>query len=219
MSRTKSLVKPKQKAPAKAKSVAKKSVPVRADKSVFFETLHSAEFPADIIIAPRAGARKPVTTVAKATVAPRPSLSRGKADTAASQIKIRSQPPRGRKTAAGATRVASTKRPKQSEYRATPPSEIEIRPLALAAAIFETPETVPLPRAVAIVPYRKNGPIALFGYWLRKSRRSILDMFKSPKAAKLPKSAIIEINRLRRENLLLQRRIEILMAERQPEHQ
>ena len=78
---------------------------------------------------------------------------------------------------------------------------------------------MPLPRAAAIVPYRKNGPIDALGYWLRKRGRQISGLFKRPKTATVPKSAIIEINRLRLENLLLERRIEILLAERMPEAQ
>ena len=195
MSRTKSITKPRKRVPPSVKNPPR----ARAEKSAFFEAPLSPApaFPTDIIIAKPVGART------------RP---------APPKTKTSSQPPKGRKTAAGASVLASTKKmPKRPEHPATPPDEI--RPLTPAAVISETPETAPLPRAAAIVPYRKNGPIDVLGYWLRKQGRQISSLFKRPKPTTVPKSAIIEINRLRLENLLLERRIEILLAERMPKAQ
>ena len=195
MSRTKSITRPRKRVQPSAKNPPR----ARAEKSAFFEVPLSPApaFPTDIIIAKPVGART------------RP---------APPKTKTSSQPPQGRKTAAGANVLASTKkRPKRPEHPATPPGEI--RPLTPAAVISETPETMPLPRAAAMVPYRKNGPMDVLGYWLRKQGRQISSLFKRPKTATVSKSAIIEINRLRLENLLLERRIEILLAERMPEAQ
>ena len=195
MSRTKSITRPRKRAQPSAKNPPRAHV----EKSAFFEaTLSPAPaFPTDIIIAKPVGART------------RP---------APPKTKTSSQPQKGRKTAAGANVLASTKkRPKRPEHPATPLAEI--RPSAPAAVIPDTPQTAPLPRAAAIVPYRKNGPIDALGYWLRKQGRQISSLFKRPKTATADKLAIIEINRLRRENLLLERRIELLLAERMPEAQ
>ena len=214
MSRTKSITRPRKRAQPSAKNPPR----ARVEKSAFFEApLRPAPaFPTDIIIAPPLGARaRPAPAArdgAKESVSPR------KTRVGQAKTKTSSQPPQGRKTAAGASVLASTKkRPKRPEHPATPPDEI--RPLTPAAVISETPETAPLPRAAAIVPYRKNGPIDALGYWLRKQGRQISGLFKRPRPATVPKSAIIEINRLRLENLLLERRIEILLAERMPEAQ
>ncbi len=190
MSRTKSITQPRKRAQPSAKNPTRK----RAEKSAFFETPLPSDpaFPNDIIIAQPAGART------------RPTQPK---------TKTGSQPPKGRTTAAGASVLASTKkRPKRTGHPVIPLDEI--RPLTPAAVISETPETMPLPRAAAIVPYRKNGPIDALGYWLRKQGRQISRLFKRPKTATADKLAIIEINRLRRENLLLERRIELLLAER-----
>ena len=209
MSRSKSITRPRKRVQPSAKNPRRK----RAEKSAFFETPLPPEpaFPTDIIIAQPAGARtRPAPAArddAKECISPRKSK--------AAQSKTRSQPPQGRKTAAGASVLASTKkRPKRPEHPATPPDEI--RPLTPAAVISETPETMPLPRAAAIVPYHKNGPIDGLGYWLRKQARQISGLFRRPKTVTADKLAIIEINRLRLENQLLERRIEILLAERMP---
>lgn len=71
----------------------------------------------------------------------------------------------------------------------------------------------PLPRQAAVTAYKKNGPLEILSYWLRTSRKSLVGMFKRRKQPSLSKQAILEINRLRLENLLLQRQIELLQSQ------
>jgi hypothetical protein len=132
----------------------------------------------------------------------------------------RSHPAKGRKTAAGQQSLASTA-PEiaQIQHQAAPRDEVQPScPAAALSPIHNVPVDIPgevrqLPRSAAVTVYRKNGPIDAVAYWLRNQGRSFTALFKRPKSIALPKAAIIEINRLRLENLLLQRRIEMLMAE------
>lgn len=132
----------------------------------------------------------------------------------------RSQLPQGRKTAAGQQSLASTA-PEIAQVQHQAPPRDEVHPSCPAAALspihnlrVDTPAEVKhLPRSAAVTVYRKNGPIDAIAYWLRSQGRSFSTLFKRPKSIALSKAAIIEINRLRLENLLLQRRIEMLMAE------
>lgn len=71
----------------------------------------------------------------------------------------------------------------------------------------------PLPRKAAVTAYKKNGPIEILAYWLRTSGKSLVGMFKRRRQPSLSKQAILEINRLRLENLLLQRQIELLQSQ------
>jgi hypothetical protein len=73
-------------------------------------------------------------------------------------------------------------------------------------------ETKPLPRSAAVTAYRKNGPLDALAYWLRSSARSLTTLFKRAKPAPIAKTPISEVDRLRDENLALQRRIETLLA-------
>lgn len=160
---------------------------------------------------------KPPTTIVKTTKA---RASTTLKDVAPVTSLNRSQPPQGRKTAAGQQSLASTA-PEiaQVQHQAAPRDEVH--PSCPAAALphlhnvpVDTPAEVrQLPRSAAVTVYRKNGPIDAIAYWLRSQGRSFSTLFKRPKSIALPKAAIIEINRLRLENLLLQRRIEMLMAE------
>ena len=132
----------------------------------------------------------------------------------------RSQPQKGRKTAAGQQNLASAA-PEIAQVQHQAPPRDEVQPSCPAAALSPThhaPRDAPgevqqLPRSAAVTVYRKNGPLDAIAYWLRSQGRSFSSLFKRPKSIPLPKAAIIEINRLRLENLLLQRRIEMLMAE------
>jgi len=133
-----------------------------------------------------------------------------------------SHPPKGRKTAAGQQSLASTApEVAQIQHQAAPFDEVHPSCPAAAlshnhsAPIDTAAEIQQLPRSAAVTAYRKNGPIDAVAYWLRSQGRSFTTLFKRPKSIALPKAAIIEINRLRLENLLLQRRIEMLMAEQQ----
>lgn len=131
-----------------------------------------------------------------------------------------SHPPKGRKTAAGQQSLASTvPEIAQTQHQAAPRDEVHPRcPAAALPHIHNAPVGTPaevrqLPRSAAVTVYRKSGPIDAVAYWLRSQGRSFTAFFKRPKSIPLPKAAIIEISRLRLENLLLQRRIEMLMAE------
>lgn len=245
MSRTKSAGKPRQNL-LRSKRI--RSAP-KPEKSIFFDAPQSAPtFPSHIILALPKGARsqsaqipppviavrdirserllvrksasaktKRPTTLVKTTKAKASSTLK---DVAPITSLNRSQPPKGRKTAAGQQSLASTA-PEiaQIQHQAAPRDEVH--PSCPAAALphfhnvpVDTPAEVrQLPRSAAVTVYRKNGPIGAIAYWLRSQGRSFSTLFKRPKSIALSKAAILEINRLRLENLLLQRRIEMLMAE------
>ncbi len=221
----------------------------KPDKSIFFAAPHPAPtFPSDIILALPKGARtrstqmpppiiavrdinserllvrksapaklKPPITIVKTTKA---RASTTLKDVAPVTSLNRSQPPQGRKTAAGQQSLASTA-PEIAQVQHQAPPRDEVHPSCPAAALphlhnvrVDTPAEVrQLPRSAAVTVYRKNGPLDAIAYWLRSQGRSFSTLFKRPKSIALSKAAIIEINRLRLENLLLQRRIEMLMAE------
>lgn len=245
MSRSKAAGKPRQNL-LRTKRI--RSVP-KPEKSIFFATPHSAPaFPSDIILDLPKGARsqsaqipppiiavrdirserllvrksapaklKTPTTIVKTTKA---KASTTLKDVAPVPRLNRSQPPKGRKTAAGQQSLASTA-PEiaQIQHQAAPRDEVQPSCPAAAhppihhAPVDKTAEVRQLPRSAAVTVYRKNGPLDAIAYWLRSQGRSFSTLFKRPKSIALPKAAIIEINRLRLENLLLQRRIEMLMAE------
>lgn len=244
MSRTKSMGKQRQH-PKRRHSPKPLSAP-RANVGVFFNGAQTAPtFPSDIILALPKGARAaPVTPpplaavrdagaerllVRKSAAAPdrKPVKSAGTrvrkpakaARTNPTQNRNGSQPRKGRNAAAGLQQPASSANGVAlPQPQAIPP---EARRLPGPAAAHNPPSSAPtaiapLPRSAAVTTYRKNGPVEVLAYWLRSSGRSIAALFKRPKTKALPKAAIIEINRLRLENLLLQRRIEILLSAQMP---
>jgi hypothetical protein len=245
MSRTKSAGKPRQNL---LRTNRIRSTP-KPDKSIFFADPHSAPaFPSDIILDLPKGARTRSTQMPPPIIAVRDinserllvrksasaktkrpttivKTTKAKASTTLKDVAPvtslnRSQPPKGRKTAAGQQSLASTA-PEiaQIQHQAAPRDEVHSScPAAALPPIQHAPVDTPaevkqLPRSAAVTVYRKNGPIDAIAYWLRSQGRSFATLFKRPKSNALPKAAIIEINRLRLENLLLQRRIEMLMAE------
>lgn len=130
------------------------------------------------------------------------------------------QPREGRIAATGRQPSASAVQvPTYPPSQAIPPASP--RPETPVAALFSEPprrpasasEAKPLPRSAAIAAYRKNGPIDVLAYWLRTSQKSLFALFARKKTPPLSKQAIIEINRLRLENLLLQRQIELLRSQ------
>jgi hypothetical protein len=130
------------------------------------------------------------------------------------------QPREGRIAATGRQPSASAVQvPTYPPSQAIPPASP--RPETPVAALFSEPprraasasEAKPLPRSAAITAYRKNGPIDVLAYWLRTSQKSLVALFARKKTPPLSKQAIIEINRLRLENLLLQRQIELLRSQ------
>lgn len=130
------------------------------------------------------------------------------------------QPRKGRIAATGRQPSASAVQvPTYPPSQAIPPASP--RPETPVAALFLEPpcrpasasEAKPLPRSAAITAYRKNGPIDVLAYWLRTSQKSLVAFFARKKTPPLSKQAIIEINRLRLENLLLQRQIELLRSQ------
>lgn len=245
MSRTKAAGKPRQNL-LRTKRI--RSAP-KPEKSIFFAAPQSAPaFPSDIILELPKGARsqsaqipppviavrdirserllvrksasakpKRPTTIVRTTKAKTSTTSK---DAAPAPSLNRSQPPKGRKTAAGRQNLASAA-PEiaQIQHQAAPRDEVQSScPAAALSPIDRASTDAPteikqLPRNAAVTVYRKNGPIDAIAYWLRSQGRSFTAFFKRPKSIALPKAAIIEINRLRLENLLLQRRIETLMAE------
>ena len=245
MSRTKSAGKPRQNL-LRTKRI--RSTP-KPEKSIFFAAPQSAPaFPSDIILDLPKGARsqsaqlpppviavrdirserllvrksvpakpKRSTTIVKTTKA---NASTTLKDAAPITSLNRSQPPKGRKTAAGQQNLASAA-PEIAQVQHQAPPRDEVQPSCPAAALSPThhaPRDAPgevkqLPRSAAVTVYRKNSPLDAIAYWLRSQGRSFSTLFKRPKSIPLPKAAIIEINRLRLENLLLQRRIEMLTAE------
>jgi hypothetical protein len=81
----------------------------------------------------------------------------------------------------------------------------------------------PLPRAAAVTPWRKNGPIDVLAYWVRSTARSLLARFNTKKSAKAnvrrpapPQAApaLSELEQLRAENAALKERVELLLDSR-----
>jgi hypothetical protein len=75
---------------------------------------------------------------------------------------------------------------------------------------------MPLPRSSAVQAYRKNGPLDVIAYWLRKTARSVKTRFwqKKPKTTPQLPPAASEMEGLRAENALLRQRIEQLLDSR-----
>lgn len=109
----------------------------------------------------------------------------------------------------------------QTRSRATPPKAAkpvaaQAPPAALAAAPL--PKSAPratadvdriaLPRSAALTPYRKNGPVAVIAYWLRRSGKQFTGWFMVPKKKKKPN----ELAQLRAENAMLRARLAMLEA-------
>jgi hypothetical protein len=79
------------------------------------------------------------------------------------------------------------------------------------------PPIMPLPRGVAITPWRRNGAIDVIAYWLRSRARSVMGVFRrrtmntapSLSQASLP-PILSELDQLKAENARLRQRIEQL---------
>lgn len=234
MSRTKSAEKPRQ----NLLRTKQTHSPPKPDKSAFFAAHDTAPaFPADIIIAsPKRAKTKSLKIPAPVIAVPNdeaePLLVRksrstqlkttAKQKTAGKKAKTRSSAKLKAGNASAKPRARRKAAPEiaQSEFQAAPLDAVRLESPTAAPSLqnkilFDAPgEMKPLPRSAAVTAYRKNGPLDAFAYWLRSSGRSFTAFFKRRQPSDMPKSTLAEINRLRLENLALQRRIDMLLAER-----
>lgn len=126
----------------------------------------------------------------------------------------------------GAVKSVAPRKPRGGKQPATPDTAAQPTPIKdMAPALPPTmPPSTPLPRAAAITRWRKNGPIDVLAYWVRRSARSLLARFKRRAATKapsvpLPTSPAIplanaELEALRAENAALRQRIDQLLDSR-----
>lgn len=200
-----SAIKQRKRPSTKARPKLARPLKPPAEKAIFFQAEKAqrlgapARFPRDIVIAPR-----PLSILSDSYLIPLVTApSDRKVARKKTQTRSRATPPKAVKPAAPVSPepVAIVAAPEPVTNVAAP------TPAPLARAKVDVDRII-LPRSAALTPYRKNGPIAVIAYWLRRSGKQFTGWFMVPKKKK-PAS---ELAQLRAENAMLRARLAMLEA-------